>query len=269
MNKIIKLIKALYLLLKRPALLNLILKEDAVYKEKFERNYKQIKLQEISVLDWPEAQKIKIAPYAFLSGSSLPTDFALLQLLCRRFQVENYFEIGTWRGESVANVAPFVKQAYTLNLPDESLRHMGQTEAYIASHRFFSEHLSNVTHLFGDSATFDWQPYVRKMDLIFIDGDHSTEAVERDTRNTLRLQKNQESIIVWHDAKSDTEYPRYEVLLGIYNGLPKTMHQHVYLVKNSLCAVYLPQQPNGDPIEINALPTKSFELTIKQINIAS
>ncbi|MFM8964451.1 MAG: hypothetical protein ACKOGD_11485, partial [Sphingomonadales bacterium] len=77
------------------------------------------------------------------------------------------------------------------------------------------------------------------------------------------------SIIVWHDAKSDTEYPRYEVLLGIYNGLPKPMHQHLYLVKNSLCAVYLPQQPNGDPIEINALPTKSFELTIKQINIAS
>lgn len=266
MNKFVKLINALYLLLKKPALLNLILKEDGVYKLKFERKHKQLKLQELSVLDWPEAQEMKISPYAFLSGSSLPTDFALLQLLCKKFEVATYFEIGTWRGESVANVAPFVKQAFTLNLPDETLRQMGQTEAYIASHRFFSKHLSNVTHLFGDSATFDWQPYAKQMDLIFIDGDHSTAAVERDTRNTLQLQRNQDTIIVWHDAKSDTEYPRYEVLLGIYNGLPKAMHQHVYLVKNSLCAVYLPQQPKGESIEINALPTKSFELIIKQVN---
>ncbi|MFM6965090.1 MAG: class I SAM-dependent methyltransferase [Sphingomonadales bacterium] len=269
MNKFVKLISALYLLLKKPALLNLILKEDGVYKLKFERKHKQIKLQELSVLDWPEAHEVKIAPYAFLSGSSLPTDFALLQLLCRKFKVATYFEIGTWRGESAANVAPFVKQVYTLNLPDETLKEMGQSNAYIQSHRFFSKHLSNVTHLFGDSATFDWQPFARQMDLIFIDGDHSTEAVERDTRNTLQLQKNQDSIIVWHDAKSDTEYPRYEVLLGIYNGLPKSMHQHVYLVKNSLCAVYLPQHPKGEPIEINALPTKSFELTIKQVNTVS
>ena len=80
----------------------------------------------------------------------------------------------------------------------------------------------------------------KKFDLIFIDGDHSTEAVRRDTKKMFSYLNNDQSIIVWHDAKVDTEYPRYEVLLGIYQALPYEMHGNIYLVENSLCAVYIP-----------------------------
>jgi predicted O-methyltransferase YrrM len=267
MNKFSKLIKAVGLILQRPALLNLILKDEQVLQQAFEKEFPHLELQQTDVFGWPEAAQLTIAPYAFLSGSSMATDFALLQLLCRRYSVETYLEIGTWRGESAANVAPYVKEVFTLNLPDQTLLDMGMSQAYIASHRFFSKDLANVSHLFGDSATFDWTPYKQKCDLIFIDGDHSTEAVERDTRTALGLRKSEKSILVWHDAKSDGEYPRYEVLLGIYRALPAAMHDKLYLVKHALCAVYLPDGADAAQIQLNALPNRQFEIGLKNINL--
>jgi hypothetical protein len=103
--------------------------------------------------------------------------------------------------------------------------------------------------------------------LIFIDGDHSTEAVERDTRTALGLRKSEKSILVWHDAKSDGEYPRYEVLLGIYRALPAAMHDKLYLVKHALCAVYLPDGADAAQIQLNALPNRQFEIGLKNINL--
>lgn len=267
MNKIAKLFKAIKLIIQRPVLLNLILNDQSVLQKKFEKRYGSISIKEIDIFDWPQAQQLNVSPMSFLSGSSLVTDFALLQILSIHYKVNTYFEIGTWRGESVANVSPFVTGAYTLNLPDETMRKLGHTEAYIDSHRYFSKKLSNVTHLFGDSATFDFSEFYGRMDLIFIDGDHSLKAVQRDTQTALKLQKSLDSIIVWHDAKSDTEYPRYEVLMGILNGLPKEMHPHVFLVRNSLCAVYLPNHHQYHQLQINALPTRFFELSLSQQNL--
>ncbi|MEN9700339.1 MAG: hypothetical protein RLZZ301_1537 [Bacteroidota bacterium] len=268
MGKIQKFFKGLFMLAKQPSLLNLILKNEDYLKAQFYKRYPQLQLQEIDVFSWPEATDIRIAPYAFLSGSSYATDFALLQLICRQFHVKSYFEIGTWRGESAAAVAPYVNEVFTLNLPDERLRAMGQSEAYISSHRFFSSSFPNVTHLFADSAEIDLAPYRGQMDCIFIDGDHSAEAVERDTKRMLPLRKNEQSILIWHDAKSDAEYPRYEVLMGIYNAMPPALHAHIYLVKHSLCAVYLPKGHPSQPIAINALPTRAFEFQLRSIEVS-
>ena len=107
----------------------------------------------------------------------------------------------------------------------------------------------------------------KKFDLIFIDGDHSTEAVKRDTEKMLYYLKNDQSIIVWHDAKVDTEYPRYEVLMGIFQALPLEMQQHVYLVENSLCAVYLPMNVSSESPVLNRLPRNFFELTLKKLPV--
>ena len=267
MNKFSKLLKAFSLILQKPYLLNNVLKDEIVFKEGFQRAFPSVAFKQIRLVDLMQSDEVTIRPYAFLSGSSLATDFALLQLLCRKYQVKDYLEIGTWRGESAANVAPFVKEVFTLNLPDQTLLKMGMSRAYIAAHRFFSKDVANITHLFGDSATFDWTPYQHNCDLIFIDGDHTTEAVQRDTQTALQLRKSEKSILVWHDAKSDGEYPRYEVLLGIYRALPKELHQNVYLVKHALCAVYLPEGADASSIALNALPTRCFELELKSVNV--
>ena len=98
MQKIIKLLKALQLVLQRPALLNLILKDETYLLENFTKAFPKVTLQELDPFTWSEAEELKITPYAFLSGSSMATDFAFLQMLCRKYKVETYLEIGTWRG---------------------------------------------------------------------------------------------------------------------------------------------------------------------------
>lgn len=125
MNKISKLVKALSLILQKPYLLNNVLKDEMVFKSDFQRAFPNLSFQQIRLVDLMESDEVRIAPYAFLSGSSLATDFALLQLLCRKYQVKDYLEIGTWRGESAANVAPYVESVYSFNLGDEQLLSLG------------------------------------------------------------------------------------------------------------------------------------------------
>ena len=144
MNKFSKLLKALYLILQKPYLLNNVLKDEIVFKEDFQRAFPSVAFKQIRLVDLMESDEVTITPYAFLSGSSLATDFALLQLLCRKYQVKDYLEIGTWRGESAANVAPYVDSVTSFNLGDEQLLSLVLEKNYVDSHRFFSKDIPNI-----------------------------------------------------------------------------------------------------------------------------
>ena len=115
MSKFRKFFKALKLIIRKPYLLNNVLNDESVLKEDFQGAFPGLALKQIRLLDLMKSEEVIVSPYAFLSGSSLATDFALLQLLCRQYQVKDYLEIGTWRGESAANVAPYVDSVYTFN----------------------------------------------------------------------------------------------------------------------------------------------------------
>jgi hypothetical protein len=265
MNKFSKIVKAFFLLLRKPRLINHILDSNEACEEEFRKQFpevnpnRQISLKSIYNFD----DSITITPFSFLSGSSLITDFVLLKLACLRTQATDYFEIGTWRGESVANVSSLVKNCYTLNLSDEQLTALGFSKNYIDSHRFFSKEKENVTHLFGDSKTYDFSDLNNKFDVIFIDGDHHTDAVESDTSRLFTYLKSNRSIIVWHDAKKDTETIRFEVLLGIYRGIPKDKHKNIYLVENTLCAIYLDDDINFDDLICFDKPEHNFAIDIQ------
>ena len=265
MNKISKALSAFVQIVRKPYLLNHILNDEQVKREEFQTAYGQA-LRQIPITQFigPD-ETVTVEPYAFLGGSCLATDMALLQQLCKRNQVEDYLEIGTWRGESVANVAPWVKNCFTLNLPDEMMKSMGLDPDYINMHRHFSERIPNITHLFGHSQTFDFGKLNKKFDLIFIDGDHHTDAVQKDTQTALTLMKNENSILVWHDASIDPETPRFEVLQGIYRAIPKEKRKHIYLVSNSLCAIYYPFEIEHTAPEANRKPNHYFSVEISTI----
>lgn len=268
MNKAKKAIKAIFEILKRPYLLNTIIEDEHFKKAQFEKEFPHIThFKEIPFEYFLQKEELTIQPFAFLGGSSLATDLGLLQLLCTQNSVENYLEIGTWRGESIANVAPYISKGYTLNLSDEELLELGLESDYIKMHRFFSKSIQNVTHLFGHSQKYDFESLRTKFDLIFIDGDHHTEAVFNDTLRLFDFRQSDESILVWHDAKSDPETPRYEVLLGIYRGIPSHLHENIYLVGNSLCAIYLTHKPKWEKAKTNKAPKQYFEVKIKQKNV--
>lgn len=205
-----------------------------------------------------------VRPFAFRDGGSLPTDLLLLRALARRIQGCRYFEIGTWRGESAANVAEVATSVHTLNLSAAEMRSMGLRERYIELHGFFSKPLPNVTHIHGNSATFDLAP-LGTFDVVFIDGDHRYEAVRTDTRRVFEHLVGSNTVVVWHDASRQPGQPRWEVLAGILDGLPATATGHLVQVENTLCALYSPIPLPAQPFDSLADPLPSFEVTIKAL----
>ncbi|MDP3461315.1 MAG: class I SAM-dependent methyltransferase [Bacteroidales bacterium] len=264
MAKFRKIWQALTILIARPWMLNLILENPMVYRWKIEKKYgKSMGLPQIGLDQLFPGFEIQVDPYAFLDGSSWPIDLALLKALAMKGGVEDYLEIGTWRGESVANVASVVKNCYTLNLPDEQVANSGNGALYVASHRFFSRDLPNVTHLFGDSASFDFEGLGKKFDMIFIDGDHHYEAVKRDTARLFSFLKSDDSMIVWHDYAASPETIRWDVMMGILDGCPPDKRQHLYHVSNTLCALYMKNAPASYRAIPYELPARKFSLDIR------
>lgn len=203
-------------------------------------------------------------PYLFLEGGSLPTDLILLNQLARRQNTQNYFEIGTWRGESAMNVAPYVNQVYTLNLPNEEIKRRGASEEYISQGGMLLNG-SNISQLYGDSQTFDFSPYFNSCELVFVDGDHHYASVVKDSQTALKLLKNEESIIVWHDYGFSPEEIRWEILLAILDSVPISQHQYLYHVSNTKCAIFC-QKTLPAEFQIRPLFPKSvFEVTVQQV----
>jgi predicted O-methyltransferase YrrM len=265
MTKLSKGLRALARIIRKPSLLNLVIDEDENWKGYVGRNHPHFSggLRSVSHKDLFDRFEVSVEPYTFLDGGSMPTDLALLNNFARSIDDCSYFEIGTWRGESVANVARFARQCYTLNLSVEEMRWMGLPEKYIELHFSFSKSLDNVVQLFGNSRRFDFEGLGKKFDLIFIDGDHHYEMVKNDTEQVVRHLMKEKTIIVWHDYASNPEKTRYEVLAGILDGLPQGMHKNLYHFSNSLSAFLYPGELKGEYLQPPVEPKNIFRVTIK------
>lgn len=269
MSKASKFFKAISLILKQPALLNKVLDDDSVNKNEVIKKYHLDKgLKTVEITQLIPNFDITVEPYAALDGGSTPIDLALLKGLAASKPNCDYFEIGTWRGESVANVASVAKNCVTLNLPDETMLQMGLDKNYVNLHRHFSKHLKNVTHLQGNSLTYDYKSLNQKFDLIFIDGDHHYESVKSDTQNAFSLLKDENSIIVWHDYGNNPGDIRWDVLKGILDGTPSDKINHLYRVSNTLCAIYSSNIKMAEHIPNYSVPKKHFSIGVKSVPTA-
>ncbi|MBW6479316.1 MAG: class I SAM-dependent methyltransferase [Bacteroidales bacterium] len=263
MQKIKKLFQALALILPRPWLLNEIIHHSSVYRKRAIKEYMlENGLPSVDIVKLFNGFKETVYPYAFLEGGSLPTDIALLKALAKKYKVENYLEIGTWRGESVANVASVVKNCYTVNLPDDTIMDLTDDAKYVQSHRFFSEKLPNVKHIAANSHEFDFTSLNTVFDMVFIDGDHHYDSVKKDTETAFSIIDPEKSIIVWHDCMSSPEFVRWEVLMGIMDGCPAEKRKYIYHVSNTLCAVYFGKKMESEVLIPYLLPDKKFTIEI-------
>ncbi|MFL5763807.1 MAG: class I SAM-dependent methyltransferase [Bacteroidia bacterium] len=266
MGKTGKLFKALSLILKQPSLLNKVLDDEDVNRKTVISKYGLAKgLSSVDISDLLPGMDVTVEPYGALEGGSTPIDLALLKGLAASIPDCHYFEIGTWRGESVANVAAAATRCFTLNLPDETILSMGGTKEYAGLHRHFSKQLDNVTHLQGNSLTFDYSSYRKKFDLVFIDGDHHYETVKNDTEKAFELIKNENSIIIWHDYGHDPSDIRWDVFRGILDGTPAASRKHLYRVSNTLCAIYTNRALRSGHSKPHAVPDKHFSITVKTV----
>ena len=204
-----------------------------------------------------------VAPYSYLEGTSLPTDQALLKSLARRYEKCSYLEIGTWRGESIANVAQVAQRCVSVSLSDREMRQMKISEDFIRAHYVFCRDYDNIEYIKCNSRKYDFMPYKGAIDLVFVDGDHNYKGVLADTRTAFSLLKNDESVIVWHDYGLTTEQVRWSVLCAILDGSDEAEHGYLYHVSNTLCAVYMKKKVPSQFIHFPQLPDKVFSLDIQ------
>ncbi len=258
-----KFFRAVSAIIRNPVLLNAVLDEEDEHKNfmlqlvELKNGFPEIDFNELL------EDEISVNPFAFLDGGSLPTDLALLKVLAKKFHASNYFEIGTWRGESVSNVAEIVEECYTLNLSDEEIRSRGMSEEYIGLHRHFSKNNPRIKHLYGDSRTFDFSEFEGKFDLVFIDGDHHFDSVVHDTQTAFKLI-SERGIIVWHDYSNSPETTRWNVAHAIWEGCPPDKRKNLRSVSHTLCAIYLKHDFKSMPRHYPRNPQAGFEVVIKK-----
>jgi predicted O-methyltransferase YrrM len=267
-TKIGKTLKALGLIVKRPVLLNKVLSEPDVWKEYVMEKYNiPVGLQVVTLEQITGKKEFGLEPLTFLDGSSLPTDLALLTGLAAIINNCSYFEIGTWRGESAANLARIAGECFTLCLTEEEMKKRGMDEKSIRMHGMFSENLPNVKQLKGDSRDFDFSSLNRKIDLIFIDGDHHYDFVVQDTRKVFEHLVHEKSIVVWHDYGFHPEEVRFEVLAAILDGTDKKLHSRIYHVAHTKCAVLLNQNVESKDPLFPVDPYEYYNLWITNIKL--
>jgi predicted O-methyltransferase YrrM len=263
-NKLSRALSALAFLIRHPSSILRVYADSDAHKKEVVRKYKLEK--GFPVVDIHELTgKIDetISPYSFLDGTSTPLDLVLLKCLSNKFPGGDYLEIGTWRGESVVNVAASGINCITFNLSTAELRRRNVDEKIIALQGFYSTHDTAIKHVYGDTGNFDFNSLNKKFDLIFIDGDHSFELVKNDTAKMFKLLKNENSVIVWHDYGTTPEDIRWEVLHGILKATPESLRKNLYRVSNTLCAIFIRGNFKTYYSEFPETPRHNFSVHIK------
>jgi predicted O-methyltransferase YrrM len=268
MKKITKAISAIFKIMKNPWLLNKILADDSNWNSYLNSNHRTLTSLPIIELDQLTTESFSsIDTFSFLDGSSLITDIALLKILCKKFKDCRYFEIGTWRGESVINVSDVCKECYTLNLSKDEILKTGGNEIYANLHGFFSKHNEKIIHLYGNSMHYDFQSLNKKFDVLFIDGNHQYDFVKNDTIKVFSHLIHDHSVVVWHDYAYNPEMVRPEVLAGILDGLDPANRRYLYHVANTMCAIFIKEEFKTSILESPMTPKKRFSIKLNFENL--
>ena len=263
MGKIGLFFKALARIAAEPTLLNRVLESPQEHKDivtgRFGLDHGLPFMDPLSLIS---SFNEEVDPYSALEGGSLITDLALLKALARDRPGCAYFEIGTWRGESVANVAAHAATCVTVDLPAGELARRGASSTYIAQQGLYCADLPNVTRLHGDSRYMDLSAHHGRYDVVFVDGDHHYDGVLHDTRSAFRLLRDENSVIVWHDAGHHPTDQRWEVVHAILEGCPPEKRSHLRRVAHTLCAVYTSRPFPVLPPGAETRPVRAFRAAL-------
>jgi len=148
-------------------------------------------------------------------GNITPVELGVINAICATYKPEKIFEIGTFDGRTTLNMAVNTDaEIFTLDLPEgqetafetvaEDIPYLKKPVSHIGR-RFQSAagddlpSVNRITQLYGDSATFDYSPWLGAMGLVFVDGSHTYEYVINDTDAAFRLLRPEGGIILWHD----------------------------------------------------------------------
>lgn len=122
-------------------------------------------------------------------GSSLQEMF-LLVMFAVQTDAKNIFEFGTFLGQTAYNLSLNVPgRIHTLAIHSER-----DTKKAWEGHPLKGQIIAHH----GNSSTFDFQPFIGQMDLVFVDGDHTHKGCWIESRNALKMLRR-DGLVVWHD----------------------------------------------------------------------
>ncbi|MEJ5103612.1 class I SAM-dependent methyltransferase [Chryseobacterium sp. MYb328] len=269
MAKVNKFLSFIRTILETPSLINLVLDSSFESEKKFKKKYTEISsLPQIDLKLLGKEIAGDIDTF-ILDGSSLITDLQLLKTLSMRDDINSYIEIGTWRGESVYNVAKHVEDCTTINLSKEEMKEMGLNVKYADQHGILSQKNPQIIHLEANTKFFDFSALNKKYDLVFIDGDHSYEMVLNDTKKVFENLLHENSIVVWHDYAYSPRKIRYEVFQAILDGVGKENHGYLYHPQNTMCAIFIKGKFPTTLFDDMAIPSKVFNVKIHSEEFSS
>jgi len=179
-----------------------------------------------------------------------PIETMVLSALVSTLKPKTIFEIGTYNGFTTLHFAknsPDDCIVYTLDLPpDFDIKAKNKISQYsyddLLVVQLSMKHIDKriyqkypekekIKELFADSMDFDFTPYEEKMDVIFIDGNHSYDYVKSDTEHAMKML-SQNGVIVWHDY----DYIIHRDVFKYLNSLSKSYK--IFSVPNTRFAVY-------------------------------
>lgn len=185
------------------------------HEQKSKSNIKQGSIEEFTREEYGHtgeiSSAINIPIITGTRGITLGEAFSLA-ILVKLSNAHTCFEIGTYKGWSSHYLAAAMGEngiVYTLDLnPGQKAGlEVKERDEYGLSHDVIGYtykqcpiHKKQVIQLFGDSALFDYSPYIGRIDIVFIDGAHSAKYIQIDTSNAFEMA-HEGTMIVWHDYK--------------------------------------------------------------------
>lgn len=172
----------------------------------FERLRKRCRIVELplaAILPGADEAAIPLGAANFESGHSNHAEMLYVVAAAKLLGARRIFEFGTYLGRTTFHLAEAIPEATvtTLDLPREDNPWAFADDIGI----FFRDapSASRITQLRADSRSFDPGQDRHGYDFIWVDGDHSYEAVQSDTRTAFELLQPGGAIL-WHDFGPDS-----------------------------------------------------------------
>ena len=176
------------------------------YKEKKERFMQRTSLPTVSWKNVLKQSLIRLVEEEKEDGNIRISELGILAQLSKECEEGSLiFEIGTFDGRTTVNLAinaPLSCQVLTLDLPPEqATKHeLASGESHYVDKpkpgvkyrkyaKIYQNEIARVSQLLGDSATYDYQGYINKCALVFVDGSHAYDYAKSDSYVAMQLVK--------------------------------------------------------------------------------
>lgn len=170
-----------------------------VYNDIYEQFRKNSKIRETFITElFKGIENVKVPVGVINEKSRHDNHVNLLYVvaIAMYLKSKNIFEFGTWLGRTTYHLtfASDDTLVTTLDLPPEK----SAASTYLGHFFKGSDREHRIKQILCDSMELNTLPFQKKMDLIFIDGNHSFEGVANDTKKAFEMLAPR-GVIVWDD----------------------------------------------------------------------